>query len=96
MNLKKYIRMTFTKCLIAGVILVAVNVTIRTVAPMLTNEIALGQMENSDGLFLAMEMYNQLRPIGSAISGVIILLFTCTIARDTYKFIKSAKENNPQ
>lgn len=60
--------------------------------PIISNELALGQMENSNELYLLMETYNRNRNIASVIYGLITTLFVGTTIYDIYKFINT-KEN---
>ncbi len=59
--------------------------------PIITNELAMGQMENSNELYLLMETYNKVRPFISIIYGLITALFAGTTICDTYKFIQTKK-----
>ena len=58
-------------------------------SPIITNDIALGQMENSDTLYMLMDTYNQVKHFTSIIYGCITVFFAGTIVRDTFKFIKT-------
>ena len=57
--------------------------------PIISNELALGQMQNSNELYLLMETYNKLRPFISIIYGLVTAWFAGTTIYDTYKFIKT-------
>ena len=57
--------------------------------PIITNEIALTQMENSNELYMLMESYNKLRPILSIVYGLINGIFVWTTIYDICKFIKT-------
>lgn len=63
--------------------------------PILRNEVALGQMENSTSAFMLMGMYFSFQNIAKFVTGLIVLWFIWDIAREIYKFIKSIyKEKN--
>lgn len=63
--------------------------------PILRNEVALGQMENSDAAFMLLGMYFSFQNIAKFVTGLIVLWFIWDIAREIYKFIKSIyKEKN--
>ena len=87
--------MTTKKFIIKTTIKILVYAIISTIAlslltnPIITNELALGQMENSNELYLLMETYNRLRPFISIIYGLITAWFAGTTIYDTYKFIKT-------
>lgn len=87
MNTKKFIIKTATKIVIYAIIsTIALSLLTN---PIITNELALGQMENSNELYLLMETYNKVRPFISIIYGLITALFVATTISDTYKFIKT-------
>lgn len=63
--------------------------------PILRNEVALGQMENSAAAFMLLGMYFSFQNIAKFVTGLIVLWFIWDIAREIYKFIKSIyKEKN--
>ena len=63
--------------------------------PILRNEVALGQMENSTSAFMLLGMYFSFQNIAKFVMGLIVLWFIWDIAREIYKFIKSIyKEKN--
>lgn len=87
MTTKKFIVRTFVKIMIYAIIsTIALSLLD---SPVITNEIALGQMENSNVLYMLMETYNRVRPFISIIYGFVTTLFVGTIIGDTYKFIKT-------
>ena len=86
MSTKKFIIKTVVK-IITFAIISTVAITLLQ-SPVISNEIALGQMQNSNELFILMETYNKVRPIVSVIYGFIVVWFTYTIAHSIYKFIK--------
>ena len=93
MSTKRFIITTTIK-IIAFAIISTVAMTLLE-SPIISNNIALGQMENSDTLFMLMEIYNKVRPFVEVIYGCITVLFVSTVAYDTYKFIKTKiKEKN--
>ena len=87
MTIKKFIIKTTVKIIIFAIIsTVALSLLTN---PIITNELALIQMEHSNELYLLMETYNKVRPFVSIIYGLITALFAVTTIRDTYKFIKT-------
>ena len=63
--------------------------------PILRNEVALGQMENSTPAFMLLGMYFSFQNIAKIVTGLIVLWFIWDIAREIYKFIISIyKEKN--
>ena len=64
-------------------------------SPIIANEIALGQMDNSSTTFMLMGVYTPLRNLIKAVLWLLIAMQGVTMARDTYIFIKSFnKEKN--
>lgn len=89
--------MTTKKFIIRTVVKVLIYAIISTIAlslltnPVINNELALGQMENSNELYLLMETYNKVKPFVSIIYGLITTWFAGDTIYDTYKFIKTKK-----
>ena len=54
----------------------------------ITNDIALGQMNNSDEAYLLMEYYNRIRTIVSSIYGGICVYIAGITIYDIYNFYK--------
>ena len=87
MGTKKFIIKTAIKVLIYVIIsTVAFNLLTN---PIITNELAIGQMENSNELYLLMDTHNKIKPFISIIYGLITALFAGTTIYDIYKFIKT-------
>ena len=89
MNTKTFIIKTTVKILIYAIISTILLSLLTT--PIITNKLALGQMEDSNELYLLMETYNKLKPFISIIYGLITVLFAGTTIYDIYKFIKTKK-----
>ena len=87
MNTKKFITKTAIKVIIYAIISTIVLTLLNS--PIISNNIALGQMQNDDSLFVLMETYNRVKPFISVIYGLITAVFACTTISDTYKFIKT-------
>ena len=87
MSTKKFIIKTTIKVLIYAIIS-TIALSLLT-SPVITNELALGQMQNSNELYMLMETSNKVRPFISIIYGLITALFAGTTVYDTYKFIKN-------
>ena len=89
MGTKKFVIRTAIKIVIYAIISTIALSLLTT--PIITNELALGQMENSNELYLLMETYNRVRPFVSAIYSLITVFFAWTVVEDIYKFIKTKK-----
>lgn len=89
MTTKKFIIKTTIKILIYAIIsTIALSLLTN---PVINNELALGQMENSNELYLLMEAYNKVKPFVSIVYGLITAWFACDTIYDVYKFIKTKK-----
>jgi hypothetical protein len=89
MSTKRFIIKTIAKIIIYAILsMIAFNLL---TSPVITNELALGQMQNSNELYLLMETHNKVKPFISVIYGFITVLFAGTTIYDTYKFIKTKK-----
>ena len=87
MTTKKFIIKTTIK-VIAYAIISTIVFSLLT-NPVINNELAMGQMQNSNELYLLMETYNKLKPFVSIIYGFIAAVFAGTTISDTYKFFKN-------
>ena len=96
MTTKKFITKTVKKCILFAVIMFIIAGLMQPVGVVISNELALTQMENSNEMFVIMNTYNKVRSIVSVAFAGITLWFTSTVARDIYKFVKTTenkKEN---
>lgn len=89
----KFIIKMATKIIMFSFLMIAAAAIMSSLSPVVSNEIALGQMQNSNETFVFMNAYNTVRPVISVVFAGITIWFTCTIARDIYKFFKNQKEN---
>ena len=87
MTIKRFIIRTILKIIIYA-ILSTIALSLLT-SPVITNELALTQMENSNELYMLMETYNKIRPFISIIYGLITCWFASTTIYDIYHFIKT-------
>jgi hypothetical protein len=78
------------KCLVFTILSAITLVLIQT--PVITNKIAMGQMENSDELYVLMETYYKMVSIIQVVYGLIAFAFVAWIAYDIYIYIKNLKE----
>ena len=91
---KAFIIKKVTLAIIFIICLIALNVFVRSIEPVITNEMAMGQMAINNEEYVAWNLYNNLRPIligiyyiGSAATGGFIGWNLATI-------IKKIKEDN--
>lgn len=72
------------------VVLLLIGMIADSAAVVITNELAMTQLENSNILLVAMDTYIRLRPIISFAYGVIVCLVAFSVAKDLTKFAKSS------
>ncbi len=89
----KFIFKMATKIITFTFLMIVVAAITQSIDPIVSNEMALTQMQNSNELFVFMSTYNKVKAIINVVFTIIIIWFTGTIARDTYKFFKNQKEN---
>ena len=87
MTTKKFVRKTITKILIYAIIS-TIALTLLD-SPVISNDIALGQMQNSDTLYILMDTYNRVRPFISIIYWSITAFFAWSIGSDVYTFFNN-------
>lgn len=78
------------KCLVFTILSAITLVLIQT--PVITNKIAMGQMENSDELYVLMETYYKMVPIVQIVYGLIAFTFVAWVVYDIYVYVKKTKE----
>lgn len=91
MTLKKFITKTIMKVIVFMFAMIIIGSIMQSMSPVISNEMALTQMENSNEMYILMNTYNKVRPIANAVYSGIIIFFVYTIGRDTYKFTKNYK-----
>ena len=99
--MKKELTVNFVKKITAKVIIFAIVMfliatVMQYISPIISNDIAMGQMENSDEAFVTMGLYNRLQNVASALYSIGIAFLVCALGYDTYKFAKiinNEKEN---
>ena len=89
MTTKRFITKTSVKIFIYAIFATIVLNLLN--GPIITNELALLQMENSNVLYMLMDSYNKVKPLISIIYGVVTAGFVFTTIRDIYEFIKTKK-----
>ena len=91
-EIKGLVKSTILTILIAALLCVIINIFISAFAPVITNDIAVGQLENDNYGFIAMESWNRV------VKGMELLeIFTIGVASGSivfkfYKFFKTRKE----
>lgn len=91
---KQFIKRSVIRTIIFAIIMSLVTAVAGATMPIVSNEMALGQMQNSNEMFVLMETYNRIKPLFAAAYTAVTVWFVYTICRDTYKFIKTIKPKN--
>lgn len=92
-RVKRFVAKIMRRVILLVALLIIVLAMIES--PIITNEIALGQMQNSSGAFMLMGVYSPLRKLIKAVLWLLVAMQAITIGRDIYDFIKSInKEKN--
>ena len=90
MTTEKFVKKTIIRIIVVVLISVFVFSFLNAADTIISNHLALGQMENSDSMFILMEMYEKaVQPIMLGILTAVIGYNAGVIVYDTYKFIKT-------
>ena len=89
-----FIKKTAVKVIIFAVLMFIVAAVGQSMSPVISNNMALGQMQNSDEMYILMDTYYKVRRIVSVAFAGIILLFTGSVARDIFKLVKTINTEN--
>lgn len=93
-EIAKFVKRLAIRTIIFAFVMVIVAAVWQSVSTIVTNHIAMSQMQNDDLIFVVMNVYNRIKPIGGIIYSLIILWFVYTLGRDTYKFVSINNNRN--
>jgi hypothetical protein len=97
MTTEKFVKKTIVRIVVMILISVFAFSFMNASNAIISNYVALGQMENSDGMFIFMEIYNNaIRPIMVGILTAVIGYGVGMIVYDTYKFIKRKRNGEKE
>ena len=68
----------------------------QSVSPVISNSMALTQMQNSNEMYMLMNTYNKVRPIINLVYVFVASYFIGNISRDIYKFVKTVSEEGTE
>lgn len=92
MTTETFVKKTIVRIAIIVLVSILVLSFLDAVDAVVSNHLALGQMENSDGMFILMEVYEKaIQPTTIGILTFVIGYNVGVIAYDTYKFIKTKR-----
>lgn len=80
------------KVIVAIVLTIAIGALSSSLMPLLGNDVALGQLQNDDTYFVAMNAWYSLQNWLSFATGIVWLITIGLIVKDIYKEIKNKKE----
>ncbi len=86
-------RKIIVKFLIAMFISFAIMAVSQSLMPLLGNDVAIGQLENDDFYFVAMNTWYQTNYYLGLATAFVWALFGASISVDIYKYMKNKKEN---
>lgn len=92
--IKDFVKKSIVKTIIFAVIMCIIASIAQSLSPVVSNALALTQMQNSDEMYMLMNTYNNIRPIINALYICVIAFFVYTLSRDTYKFVKTINTEN--
>lgn len=93
METKTYIRRLISRTLIFITIMFIVSIGLEGMTPVINNDIAMTQMENSNASLILMESYERFKPLMNIAKILIVTWFGVTVTHDTYKLIKGLETN---
>ena len=82
------------KIALAIVLCAILSIVVSSFAPHLSNDLAIGQLENDDMSWTMMEVWHQVQNYTGWGYTIISIICGCSIGKDIYAFIKNRKENN--
>jgi hypothetical protein len=92
--IKSFVKGTVTKTIIFGFVMIVIAAVSQSVSPVITNELALTQMQNSNEMYIVMSTYDKIKPIFSIGYLCVISWFAYTIGRDIYRLSKNINTTN--
>ena len=91
--MKQLISKCVIKTVIAIILCVTISILISSFTPHLSNDMAIGQLENDDVSWSLMNAWYQIQSYSGWIYALIGLGFGASISKDCYKYFKSREEN---
>jgi hypothetical protein len=94
--IKQFTKKMIKKTVIFIVLMVVLTAIGQSVSPVISNNMALTQMQNSNEMYMLMNTYNKVRPIINLVYVFIVSYFIGNISRDIYKFVKMVSEEGTE
>lgn len=93
---KQFVKKIIRKVVLFAFLMIILTAVGRSIAPVVSNELALTQMQNSNEMYVLMNTYNKIRPIINLAYVFIAGYFAGTIYRDISKFVKTVSEEDAE
>ena len=90
---KQFVKKMVGRVLIFVFVMIIMTAIGQSISPVISNELAMTQMQNSNEMFVLMNTYNNVKPIINITYSCVILWFMYSLGRDTYKFAKTINNN---
>ena len=91
--MKSLITKSMVKIFIAIVLCAILSMAVANFAPHITNDMAIGQLENDDMSWSAMQTWNNAVAFVPVVQAGIGVICGFSVGKDTIKYIKNRKEN---
>lgn len=91
--MNKIIKKVATKFIIMLIICFLLGIMFTAFVPIMNNNMALTQMENSDALFLAQQAWIRIQNVFYLMEIAIIAFYIGSMGIDIFKYVKNKKEN---
>ena len=92
-DIRKLIIKTNVKIIAAIILCVIISIIATSVTPHLTNDLAVGQLQNDDISWTLMNAWNQIQNYAGIAYGVVTIVCGISIVKDFYIFFKNRKDN---
>lgn len=94
--IKQFTKKMIRKSVLFIFLMVVVTAIAQSFAPIISNELAMTQMQNSNEMYMLMNTYNRILPIINLLYVFIVSYFIGNISRDIYKFVKTVSEEDTE
>lgn len=81
------------KLIIAIILTIIIGAISNTFMPLLGNDVAIGQLQNDDAYFIAMQAWHTAQYWLGIVAALVWIITGDLIAKDMYNYIKNKKEN---
>lgn len=88
------IKKILLKATIAITLSIVISLICNSLVPILSNEIALGQLENDNAYFIALQAWNQAQYYFGLATAAVWAACIASISVDVYKYMKNKKGEN--